>query len=547
MERFDDAARKTHARLMRRLMNTDRVVCYLIVLLLTCPLVCSAQDRRAFSGRVIDSKTNAPVPFATIRVKNRSVGVAANADGDFVIPTWIQSSGDTIIVSSIGYATASFPVRSFSRETTTVLPLNPAATQLNEVVIRLKDHKVRSKGEPSTSGIIARAIRNIPNNYPQQPFSYVGYYRDYQVRDSSYINLNEAIVEVFDKGFASDDQRQTDIELFEYKPNNDFPRDSSMDVPYDNKPNTYDKMRNKYIPNAFLFSYGGNELSILRLHDAIRNFDKPSYSFVNVLNKDLIPNHYLHREDDVYLDTLSLYCISFETKYAASGPMHIGKGKIYIEKRNFAIHKLEYAVFNKTMRETVLMYNIKVEYARRDDRFYLNYISFNNVFKTQNDVDFKVIKFEYNPIMNAFVVSFNAPPNPADLMEVANFNIRHSNVPFNVKYVEKIDERKVAVYVDDAGREIMRKLNDKVSSDLEYAMTLRDINNRELDKHTVPLISQFRELFVEQVHPSQGIEPTAVVMRKDIPLVNNPALSSANNQYWMNPPLLKREKESLRK
>ncbi|MEI9919067.1 MAG: carboxypeptidase-like regulatory domain-containing protein [Bacteroidota bacterium] len=521
-------------------MKTERTVACLLTMLIMCG-VCFAQKTSVFSGRIIDTRTKDAVPFATVRVKNKSLGVVANADGDFSIPTWVETSGDTIVVSSIGYTTAFFPTNIFSHETVTVLPLKPAVTELDEIVVRSKDHKVRSRGEPSTSGIITSAIKNIPNNYPQQPYSYLGYYRDYQVRDSTYINLNEAIVEVFDKGFATNDQLQTEIELFEYKRNEDFKRDSSTEVPYDNKPNAYDKMKNKYIPNAVLFSYGGNELSILRLHDAIRNFDKPSYSFVNVLNKDLILNHYLKREDDVWLDTLSLYVITFETKYAASGPLHFGKGKIYIEKKNFAIHKLEYAVFNKTMKETVLMYDIKVEYANHNDKFYLNYISFNNVFKTQNDVDFKVIKFEYNPIMNAFVVSFNAPPNPVDLADVNNFRLTHGDIPFNIKYIERIEERKAAIYVDGAARDIMRKQNDRLSSDLDYAIKLRDINNRELDRHTVPVISQFRELFVEQVHPSEAIQPNATVIRKDVPLVSNPAVSKADGNYWMNPPLLSRK------
>ena len=527
-------------------MKFKRVALLLFVLVLIGG-VCRAQKQPTFNGRVIDSRTKDAVPFATIRVRKGSVGVIANAGGDFSIPTWIETNGDTIVVSSIGYATASFSISTLSKETITVLPLKPAVTKLDEVVVRSKDYKIRKRGDPSTSGIIARAIKTIPDNYPQQPYSYLGYYRDYQVRDSTYINLNEAIVEVFDKGFATSDQLQTEIELFEYKRNNDFPRDSSTEVPYDNKPSTYDKSKNKYIPNAVLFSYGGNELSILRLHDAIRNFDKPSYSFVNVLTKDLVPNHYLLREEDVWLDTLSLYAISFETTFTASGPMYFGKGKIYIEKKNFAIHKLEYSVYNKTMKGPVLVYDIKVEYAKHGDKFFLNYISFNNVFKTQNDVDFKVIKLEYNAIMNAFVVSLNAPPNPIELTDVANFSVRQGNTPFNIKYVEKIEDLKIAVFIDDAGRNMMIKQNNKVSSDLDYTIKLHDVNNRELDKHTVPIVDQFRELFVEQVHATGLMQPNATTMRKDIPLVNNPVASKINGQYWMNPPLLKKEKQSSRK
>jgi hypothetical protein len=497
-----------------------------------------AQDP-TIRGRIVDSSTKEPVPYATIRVKGKTVGVIANADGDFYIPVWLESVGDTIVVSCIGYTTTRYPFKSLDHQIVNELPLVPVVTELKEVVVRARK-RIRREGEPTTEGIVARAIKNINVNYPQQPYSYLGYYRDYQVREGTYMNLNEAIVEVFDKGFPSNDQLSTDISLFEYKKNMDFIRDTTMDVPYDNKPNAYDKARNKYIPNAFLFSYGGNELSILRLHDAIRNFDRTSYSFVNVFSKDFLNNHYLKREEDVWLDTLALYCISFESMVTAAGRMNFAKGKIYIERRTFGIHKFEYAVYNKTMRENVLMYDIKVEYALHGSLLYLNYISFNNFFKTQNDVDFKMINFEYDPTMNAFVVSLNAPPNPADLVDLSKFSIKSGETPINIKHVEKIEERKIAIFLDDAARDIMRKENDKVSSNLTYKISIRDQNNRELDKHSVTPINQFRELFVEEVHPEGIIRSSIPVVRKDIPLANNPTQAKKTGEYWMNPPLLKR-------
>jgi hypothetical protein len=500
-----------------------------------------AQTKEILAGKVVDSKTGGPVPYASIRVKNKSIGVISNDAGDFQLPMWVKAHGDTIIVSSIGYSTGRFSFNIFNSTSITTLGIAPAVTELSEaVVVGKKRRGWNGKTEPSTTGIVQRAIRYIPKNYPQAPFSYVGYYRDYQVRTGSYVNLNEAIVQVFDQGFPSNDQKQTEIELYEYKSNSDFPRDSSMDVPYDNKPNAYDKMKNKYIPNAFLFSYGGNELSILRLHDAIRNYDQQSYSFVNVFSKDFLMNHALKRKDDIYLDTLALYCISFESVYRASGPMHFAKGKIYIDKRTFGIHKLEYAVYNKTMRETILMYHIKLEYARHGDKLYLNYISFNNIFKLQNDVDFKVIKMEYNPILNAFQASFNAPPNLEDLKTVSNYSIKLKGAPLVVTHIEKQEERKALIYLNDAGRDLMRQEGNNVSSNLEFSITLRDINNRLLDRHTVEAISQFRELFVEQVYTNKTTDQNSRFIRKDIPLVANPTRSKPEDEYWMNPPLLKR-------
>jgi len=186
------------------------------------------------------------------------------------------------------------------------------------------------------------------------------------------------------------------------------------------------------------------------------------------------------------------------------------------------------------------MYDIKVEYARHGSDLYLNYISFNNFFKTQNDVDFKVINFEYNPIMNAFVVSFNAPPNPVELIDVTNYSINQGDDRLTVKYVEKIEERKAAIFLDDAARDLMRKQGDKSSSNLVYSISMHDINNRELDKHTVTAINQFRELFVEQVHIDGSTQPGTNMMRKDAPLAHSPTLPKTSEEYWMNPPLLKR-------
>ena len=50
---------------------------------------------------------------------------------------------------------------------------------------------------------MAKAIENIKNNNPIDPFSYIAYYRDYQFVDKKYINLNEGIAEVFDQGFLT--------------------------------------------------------------------------------------------------------------------------------------------------------------------------------------------------------------------------------------------------------------------------------------------------------------------------------------------------------
>lgn len=341
----------------------------------------------AIKGKIIDSQTALPIPFASIRLKAKMLGVVSNGNGDFQIPRKYSQAADSIIISCIGYATKIVAFQYLHDSGFNFIKIAPSIISLDEVVVSNKKKK-----NLSASKVLNLAIDNLEVNYPQEPFSYIGYYRDYQLLDTNYINLNEAIVEVYDRGFSSYDLAETSIELYEFKHNTDFPIDTTTTKPYDNEPAKYGRGKNKYIPNAVLSPLGGSELSILRLHDAIRNNDRFSFSFVDVFIDNFEDNHFLQMEEEVYLDTTALYCISFRSRYDAGGPRNYSEGKLFIEKDNFAIHKIEYSAYNKTMKETQLMYNIQTEYSREGPYMYLNYISFNNGFKTQNDTDFKVIE-----------------------------------------------------------------------------------------------------------------------------------------------------------
>lgn len=62
----------------------------------------SAQDKGMIKGRVFDSKTNEPIPFATIIIFEKTIGTTSDFDGNFIIaglePGWLQ-----LQVSAIGY------------------------------------------------------------------------------------------------------------------------------------------------------------------------------------------------------------------------------------------------------------------------------------------------------------------------------------------------------------------------------------------------------------------------------------------------------------
>src|SRR6188768_1189336 len=61
-----------------------------------------------FKGHVSDKNTSAPLPYASLGVKGKSIGTIANEQGDFTLDLSKANSGDSIIISYIGYTSKAF-------------------------------------------------------------------------------------------------------------------------------------------------------------------------------------------------------------------------------------------------------------------------------------------------------------------------------------------------------------------------------------------------------------------------------------------------------
>jgi hypothetical protein len=168
-------------------------------------------------GKVINSTTSEPVPFAAVKLKNHQLGVFANAGGDFRIITNPEFRTDSLIISCIGYKRNSIAFKDLKVNAVNKIFLDLAIYGLSEIKIT----STRKKLSPVQ--IIGRAIRAIKKNYPETPFNYISYYRDYQKNEGNYVNLNEAIVQTLDNGFDKKSVRNK-YRLIDYRKNTDFPR-----------------------------------------------------------------------------------------------------------------------------------------------------------------------------------------------------------------------------------------------------------------------------------------------------------------------------------
>ena len=132
------------------------------------------QSADYFDGKVINSTTLQPVPFATIKLKYNMLGVYANAEGDFKIARKVDFQTDSVIITCIGYKQSSMAYQDLNEFSINRVHLVPVVYGLGEVRVVAKQKKLYSLA------IIRRAIRRIIDNYPVKPFNYIAYYRDYQ-------------------------------------------------------------------------------------------------------------------------------------------------------------------------------------------------------------------------------------------------------------------------------------------------------------------------------------------------------------------------------
>jgi hypothetical protein len=487
-------------------------------------------------GRIVDSKSGIPIPFATILLKGKgqhgTSGLVSNTEGDFRIPVRYSERVDTVVVSCIGYVTKKFLIRQLREDRIQIVRMDEAILQLGEVEIRAN----RRSGMTPVN-IVRSAIRNIPYNYPSTPESYVAYYRDYQLREKQYINLNEAIVEIFDEGFNANDQLTTKMLLYDYKRNEEFDRDTTTEVLYDND-------RTKFIPGAQLYHYGGNELVILRVHDALRNYNIGSYSFVGMLENDFVKNHKFNLDKTIFLNETPLYQISFFTKVFASGKGHIARGIIYIEHGNYAIHKMEYTTYELADSREKTLYDIQLEYTRTDAVMRLNYLSFNNFFSLKDPRDFEVRDMAFDKRMMAMEVIFNKEPSRESASEPNNYEVIYRGKKMVITKVRTGDvlrgEPANSIYLYVHSYLFPATNSGELTND--FVVKFKDIYDTEgrlLNKVNYTPVNQFREIFVQKATAPQLGYPDSLYVRKNMPLAESPKKNMPldDSGYWMNTPL----------
>lgn len=527
------------------------IICSLLVSLVFGTSL--AQEREYILGKVIDAETKEPLAFVSIRIKDRALGIISNTDGSFKIPIKYKEYGDIIEISSMGYQKKEILLIDLALNSFNTIYMVPAVLELTEAVVQGKTK--RSK-RLSAAQVVKRAIKAIPENYPSRTFSSIGYYRDYQIKKEKYVNLNEAILEVIDSGFDQHDLPTTKVRIYDYQSNEDFEKDIDGRYKYD-----YKKYK-KYIDKAYLFDYGGNEFTILRIHDAIRNFEHNSFDFVNVMKRDFVGNQYFKKEEEINLDDEILYVVSFNkifTKYRV-------RGRIYISKKDFAIHKINYTLYDKTRTtenkevdengiDNVILVKIITEYTRGYNKMFPNYISFFNTFLVSKPPKFVLVETLVDKECECFMLTFNNNVDQLYAKQTKNYNFEFEGEKIKIDKIriERDREHVVLIYPKMSRNEFLKIANElnvaaRKNLELNEVFTIELTGLRDatefsnlINKMQYISFRQFREFFVQEIKPNGSVLKDTLFMKKNVPIFKDQPIVKPDNfdDYWMNTPLKK--------
>lgn len=525
---------------------------FFLFVFITCS---SAQNVNALFVKVIDSETSAPISFATVIIKGSNKGVIADYNGEFRIPLTYYDANNSIIISSIGYKTEEKPLTSLNINGVNIMKLIPQIEALDAVVINSRsqvraqslntNQLVKAGRRMTAQEIVLKAILKIPENLSDTPHSYIGYYRDYQLVNNEFNNLNEAMLETFDNGISSNfiEKNEAQTVIYSFKQNPNFIQDPSLSKAYNGF--------TKYIKTAEILPRGGNEYTILNIHNPIRNFSSNTFSYVYTLEKDFPNLHDFKRDQIVYLNDEPLALIKFKktvqgdrnnTYGVKSSKSSDVEGTLYISLVDYSIHRFNYKVFfphSKTV-----LFNVSLEYARQDNHMYLNYITFNNSFVVEEDFQLKEEKVEFNNLEQAFYITFNNSKDYLNFETVVsnNFKFKLGKKRLKTTSVYKMSERLIKVVVKSFDREPI-EINKNNIEDVSYTFKrIEDVKGRVIYKGKIIEGDQFREFFVQQVNLNKSSPAGLNFMIQNSPIDRSLLNEFPDaNQFWINSPLMNKK------
>ncbi len=182
------------------------------ILFLICSL--NAFSQVELKSKIIDFTTYEPLENASIYIENSTIGSVSNVDGKFVLSVPKRFENDTLVISSIGYKSFKILVSEF---------VNDDDIFLEEDIASLDEILIVVETRPKTGNdVVLRAIEELPENLPEQPYLQKGFLRHKERNVKEYKWLIESALTLYDSSYASGSKKNLKINVDENRKSYDL-------------------------------------------------------------------------------------------------------------------------------------------------------------------------------------------------------------------------------------------------------------------------------------------------------------------------------------
>jgi hypothetical protein len=154
-----------------------------ILIFLSCKTAFAQRNYSTITGKITEASSFSPVPYATVQLKNGSLGTACNGAGEFILKIPPEGVNDSLLISSVGFKTQIIPISSDHLD----IKLKPAPILLNSITIKTVD----------ALDIMKRMVASIPDNYDTSAARLTAFYREFMKLSADTISYNESVLDIY--------------------------------------------------------------------------------------------------------------------------------------------------------------------------------------------------------------------------------------------------------------------------------------------------------------------------------------------------------------
>jgi len=352
----------------------------------------SAFSQTELKSKIVDFLTYLPLENASIYVENSTIGSVSNTDGRFVLSVPEKYKNDTLVISSIGYKSFKIPVNEF---------VNDEDIFLDEDIASLDEILIVAETRPKTGNdVVLRAIEELSENLPDQPYLQKGFLRHRERNKKEYKWLIESALTLYDSSYASgasnlkinvDENRKSydlrDVDsLFAYA---SYLMSTSKNFKMKSKQLRRDTIKTETLVKAIKW----NDERVNGLQTLFKgrlNLVRTSNDSLAIFDENILKKHQF-KIDTILVDNgRKLYKIKIERGFDYVGLNTKGifnegfepKGWLYIYWDNYAIKRIEYDLIassekqkrrSKSLLGTLNNHKLIISYMEYEGKMYPNY------------------------------------------------------------------------------------------------------------------------------------------------------------------------------